>query len=162
MAAIFNVNQSCHGSTLSHPLRRFIIKNSRVLSPHHQNGAFNSIIFIPKVLWLKSTQYFRVKIQSIGRTWFPINAVNNIIRPLYIFYEPNFCIRSSNIFFYLAELIESWRVCEFFLKSLKIASAASIPVFMALWEPLTFATFRNPAEQPASIPPGNVSFGIAW
>ena len=40
------------------------------------------------------------------------------------------------------------------------ASAASMPVLMALWLPLIRGTFTNPAEQPISAPPGKASFGI--
>ncbi len=40
------------------------------------------------------------------------------------------------------------------------ASAASMPDFIAVWLPLIFGTFRNPAESPISAPPGKVSFGI--
>ena len=38
-------------------------------------------------------------------------------------------------------------------------SAASIPLFSAVCEPLILAGFRNPASQPTSTPPGNVNFG---
>lgn len=41
----------------------------------------------------------------------------------------------------------------------KHASAASMPDFMAVCVPLILTAFRNPAEQPTSAPPGNVSFG---
>ena len=44
----------------------------------------------------------------------------------------------------------------------KIASAAVIPDFIAVWVPLIFGTLRNPAVSPTSSPPGNVSFGIDW
>ena len=37
-----------------------------------------------------------------------------------------------------------------------------MPDFMAVWVPLIFGTFTKPAAQPTSIPPGKVSFGIAW
>jgi len=43
-----------------------------------------------------------------------------------------------------------------------ISSAAIMPVFIALWDPLILATFRKPAEHPASIPPGKWSWGTAW
>ena len=42
------------------------------------------------------------------------------------------------------------------------ASAASMPVFMALWLPLMRGTFTKPAEQPISTPPGKASFGTDW
>ncbi len=42
----------------------------------------------------------------------------------------------------------------------KAASAASIPDFIALCEPLIRGTLTKPAEQPISAPPGNTSFGI--
>ena len=41
------------------------------------------------------------------------------------------------------------------------ASAASIADFIAVCVPLIRGTFRNPAEQPISAPPGNTSLGIA-
>jgi hypothetical protein len=40
------------------------------------------------------------------------------------------------------------------------ASAASMPVFMALWLPLMRGTFTKPAEQPIKAPPGKNSLGI--
>jgi hypothetical protein len=62
-----------------------------------------------------------------------------------------------------------------------IASAANMPLFMAVWLPLIFTEFKKPAEQPMRAPPGEgqrrgeggrgvvsrsrpgkVSFGIAW
>lgn len=42
----------------------------------------------------------------------------------------------------------------------KTASAASMPLFMAVWVPLIFGTFMKPGLQPISSPPGNVSFGM--
>ncbi len=39
------------------------------------------------------------------------------------------------------------------------ASAASMPLFIAVWLPLIRAAFRKPASQPISAPPGNTSFG---
>lgn len=42
----------------------------------------------------------------------------------------------------------------------KMASAASMPLFMAVWVPLIFGTFMKPGLQPISSPPGNVSFGM--
>jgi hypothetical protein len=39
------------------------------------------------------------------------------------------------------------------------ASAASIPLFMALCVPLILATFTKPAEHPSKAPPGKFSFG---
>ena len=42
------------------------------------------------------------------------------------------------------------------------ASAASIPLFIAVWVPLILATFMKPALQPTRHPPGNVSFGTHW
>lgn len=44
----------------------------------------------------------------------------------------------------------------------KMASAASMPLFIAVWVPLIFGTFMKPGLQPMSIPPGKVSFGIDW
>ena len=43
--------------------------------------------------------------------------------------------------------------------ALKASSAASIPVFIALWLPLMRGTLTNPAEQPISAPPGNDNLG---
>ena len=39
------------------------------------------------------------------------------------------------------------------------ASAASMPLFIALWLPLMRGTLTKPAEQPISAPPGKVSLG---
>jgi hypothetical protein len=39
------------------------------------------------------------------------------------------------------------------------ASAASIPLFIAVWLPLMRGTLTKPAEQPISAPPGKSSFG---
>ena len=39
------------------------------------------------------------------------------------------------------------------------ASAASMPVFMALWLPLMRGRFTKPAAQPISAPPGKASCG---
>ena len=39
-------------------------------------------------------------------------------------------------------------------------SAASMPLFIAVWLPLMRGTLTKPAEQPISTPPGKVSFGI--
>jgi hypothetical protein len=39
------------------------------------------------------------------------------------------------------------------------ASAASMPLFIAVWVPLIRGTLTNPAAQPISAPPGNASFG---
>lgn len=44
----------------------------------------------------------------------------------------------------------------------KMASAASMPLFIAVWVPLIFGTFMKPGLQPISSPPGKVSFGIDW
>ena len=41
----------------------------------------------------------------------------------------------------------------------KAASAAIMPVFMALWLPLMRGTFTKPAQSPISTPPGKDSFG---
>jgi hypothetical protein len=43
----------------------------------------------------------------------------------------------------------------------KIASAATIPDFIAVCEPLILGTLRKPAEQPINAPPGNVNLGTA-
>ena len=40
-----------------------------------------------------------------------------------------------------------------------IASAANMPLFIALWVPFILATFINPGLQPTRQPPGNVNFG---
>ena len=40
------------------------------------------------------------------------------------------------------------------LKGACAASAASIPDFIALWDPLIRGTLTKPAEQPISAPPG--------
>ena len=45
------------------------------------------------------------------------------------------------------------------VRTSKTASAASIPLFIALWVPLILATFMKPGLQPTKHPPGNVSFG---
>lgn len=42
----------------------------------------------------------------------------------------------------------------------KMASAASMPLFIAVWVPLIFGTFMKPGLQPISSPPGKVSFGM--
>lgn len=42
----------------------------------------------------------------------------------------------------------------------KMASAANMPLFIAVWVPLIFGTFMKPGLQPIRIPPGNVSFGM--
>lgn len=42
------------------------------------------------------------------------------------------------------------------------ASAASMPLFMALCVPFILATFINPAEQPISAPPGKLRIGTDW
>jgi len=42
------------------------------------------------------------------------------------------------------------------------ASAASMPLFMALWLPLMRGTFSRPAESPSSTPPGKYICGIDW
>lgn len=42
----------------------------------------------------------------------------------------------------------------------KTDSAASIPDFIAVCEPLIFGTFKNPGLHPTKQPPGNDSFGI--
>ena len=39
------------------------------------------------------------------------------------------------------------------------ASAAIMPVFIAVWLPLMRGTLTKPAEHPISAPPGKVSFG---
>lgn len=44
----------------------------------------------------------------------------------------------------------------------KMASAARMPLFIAVCVPLIFGTFMNPGLQPISSPPGNVSFGMDW
>ena len=44
----------------------------------------------------------------------------------------------------------------------KTASAANIPLFMALCKPLILATFMKPGLQPIRQPPGNVSLGMHW
>ena len=41
----------------------------------------------------------------------------------------------------------------------KAASAAIMPVFIALWLPLMRGRFTKPAAQPISAPPGKASFG---
>lgn len=43
-----------------------------------------------------------------------------------------------------------------------VASAAKLPDFMALWVPLIFGTFKNPAVHPIRQPPGNDSLGMDW
>ena len=43
--------------------------------------------------------------------------------------------------------------------ALATASAASIPLFIAVWLPLMRGTFTKPAAQPTSAPPGNASLG---
>ena len=40
-----------------------------------------------------------------------------------------------------------------------MASAASMPLFIAVCVPLIRGTLTKPAEQPTSAPPGNASFG---
>ena len=40
-----------------------------------------------------------------------------------------------------------------------IVCAAIIPDLIAKWVPLIFGTFKKPASQPTSNPPGNVNFG---
>ena len=40
-----------------------------------------------------------------------------------------------------------------------MASAASMPLFIAVCVPLIRGTLTNPAAQPISAPPGNASFG---
>ena len=40
-----------------------------------------------------------------------------------------------------------------------MASAASMPDFIAVWLPLMRGTLTKPAEQPASAPPGKASLG---
>lgn len=47
-----------------------------------------------------------------------------------------------------------------FVRASKADSAASIPVFMALCEPLTFGTFMKPGLQPIKAPPGNANLGM--
>ena len=44
----------------------------------------------------------------------------------------------------------------------KMASAASIPLFIAVWVPLIFGTFMKPGLQPINKPPGKVSFGTDY
>jgi hypothetical protein len=44
----------------------------------------------------------------------------------------------------------------------KAASAAKIPVFMAVCVPLIFGTFRKPAEHPIKAPPGKATCGTDW
>ena len=44
----------------------------------------------------------------------------------------------------------------------KTASAASMPLFIAVWVPLILGTFMKPGLQPIRSPPGNVSSGIDW
>lgn len=43
---------------------------------------------------------------------------------------------------------------------LKIASEASMPLFIAVCVPLILGTFIKPGLQPISNPPGKVSLGI--
>ena len=53
-------------------------------------------------------------------------------------------------------------VADFKPESVRVSktdSAASIPLFIALWVPLILATFIKPGLQPTRQPPGNVSFG---
>jgi hypothetical protein len=44
----------------------------------------------------------------------------------------------------------------------KADSAASMPVFSALWLPLMRGTFTKPALSPTSTPPGKLSLGTDW
>ena len=51
-------------------------------------------------------------------------------------------------------------VLSVLLRASNALSAASMPVFMALCDPLTFGTFMKPGLQPIRAPPGNAIFGI--
>lgn len=44
----------------------------------------------------------------------------------------------------------------------KIASAATMPLFIALWTPFSLATFIRPAVQPIRQPPGKATLGTVW
>ena len=44
----------------------------------------------------------------------------------------------------------------------KAASAAILPVEMALWLPFSRGTFTKPAEQPIRAPPGKIRVGMDW
>ena len=46
------------------------------------------------------------------------------------------------------------------LRASKALSAASMPVFMALWVPLILGTLRKPGLQPTRQPPGKASLGM--
>ena len=48
---------------------------------------------------------------------------------------------------------------EDFIRASKVASAQSIPDFIAAWEPLTLGTFKNPAVSPIRAPPGKINLG---
>jgi len=48
------------------------------------------------------------------------------------------------------------------LRASKAHSAASMPVFMALWLPFTLTIFMKPGLHPISAPPGNTRLGRDW
>lgn len=53
--------------------------------------------------------------------------------------------------------------CRFsFVNWLKMASEASMPLFIAVCVPLILGTFMSPGLQPINNPPGKVSLGIDW
>lgn len=76
----------------------------------------------------------------------------------------NISMKNLTIFYTLNKKflpnVFDWRFS--LLNWLKIDSAASIPLFIAVWVPLILGTFMKPGLQPISKPPGNVSFGIDW
>lgn len=51
---------------------------------------------------------------------------------------------------------------EELVRASKALSAASMPLFMALWVPLILGTLRKPGLHPISAPPGKVSLGMLW
>ena len=60
-------------------------------------------------------------------------------------------------FIILPSVAELWFSSE---RTSKMDSAATIPLFMALWVPFILGTFMKPGLQPIRQPPGNASLGM--
>mmetsp|Transcript_25610 Transcript_25610/g.65927 ORF Transcript_25610/g.65927 Transcript_25610/m.65927 type:complete len:243 (-) Transcript_25610:1255-1983(-) len=84
-------------------------------------------------------------------------------------WKPGLMLRSQNSSFATHDSLTLVSYCSTsttpsgsFASSAKTASAASMPVFIAVCVPLILGTLTKPAEQPISAPPGKLSLGMDW